>query len=322
LEGYVLTRHNEGRAINKIRRIIKKVRRVKAAILKDERITVKRRFTRSFGGNLIVIFILAVTGAFMALPLVYALVSAFKPFEEIFIFPPRFFVRRPTWDNFTNLFIISSNMWVPFTRYVFNSLFVTFAATFLHVLFASAAAYPLAKHDFPGKNKIFSVAVISLMFVPQVTFIPQYVVMAKLGWINTYAALILPPVGAALGLFLMKQFMENIPVPMLESARIDGANEYRIFLQIVMPNVKPAWLTLTIFSFQGVWNNSSLLQFIYSEELKLLPNAMNQIITGSSIARLGVGMAASVFLLLPPLVLFISIQNRVIETMAYAGIKE
>lgn len=281
----------------------------------------KKKKARSLGGDLIVILILMVTGAFMALPLIYALVSSLKPFEEIFIFPPRFFVRRPTLDNFTNLFIISSNMWVPFTRYIFNSVFVAAAGTSFHVLFASMAAYPLAKHMFPGKNIIFSLVVVSLMFVPQVTFIPQYIVMAKLGWINTYAALILPPVGAALGLFLMKQFMEQIPVPMLESARIDGASEYRIFFTIVMPNVKPAWLTLCLFAFQMIWNNPAL-QFIYNEELKLLPAVTSQIITGNAIARMGVGMAATVFIMIPPLILFVLLQSRIIETMAYAGIKE
>lgn len=281
----------------------------------------KKRFARSTGGDVLVGIILVITGAFMAVPLVYALVSAFKPFEEIFLFPPRFFVRRPTLDNFNDLFIISSNLWVPFTRYIFNSVFVAVLGTVLHVLLASMAAYPLAKHDFPGRNFIFGIVIISLMFVPQVTFIPQYIVMAGLGWINTYLALILPPVGSALGLFLMKQFMEQIPGCMLEAARIDGAREFRIFFHIIMPNVKPAWLTLTIFSFQMIWNNPSL-QFIYDEELKLLPTALSQIITGSSIARMGVGMAAAVFLMIPPLLLFMLLQSKVIETMAFAGIKD
>ncbi len=280
-----------------------------------------RTKARSTGGDFVVWCILAISGAFMALPLIYAILSAFKPFEEIFIFPPRFFVRRPTWDNFANLFILSSNMWVPFTRYIFNSIFVAVFGTTFHVLFSSMAAYPLAKHHFKGKNIIFGIVVISLMFVPQVTFIPQYIIMARLGWINSYAALILPPVGAALGLFLMKQFMEQIPVPMLESARIDGASEYRIFFVMVMPNVKPAWLTLTIFAFQMIWNNPAL-QFIYSEELKLLPAAMSQIVTGNVMARMGVGMAATVFIMTPSIIIFMLLQSKVIETMAFAGIKQ
>ena len=269
---------------------------------------------RSLGGNIVVLGLLILLGLFMALPLIYVVASSLKP-------PPRFFVRRPTLSNFSDLFILSSSLWVPFSRYIFNSVFVTVAATFFHVLFASMAAYPLAKKDFPFKNIIFSVVVISLMFVSQVTFIPQYIIMANLNWIDTFWALILPPIGSALGLFLMKQFMEQIPTSLLEAARIDGASEYRIVFRIVMPNVKPAWLTLVIFSFQSIWANPAA-QFIYSEDMKMLPAAINQIVTGSTIARMGVGMAATVFLMLPPLILFILLQSRVIETMAHAGIKD
>ena len=289
--------------------------------MKKIRLNHSRSKARSLGGNIVVLGLLILLGLFMALPLIYVVASSLKPFEEIFIFPPRFFVRRPTLSNFSDLFILSSSLWVPFSRYIFNSVFVTVAATFFHVLFASMAAYPLAKKDFPFKNIIFSVVVISLMFVSQVTFIPQYIIMANLNWIDTFWALILPPIGSALGLFLMKQFMEQIPTSLLEAARIDGASEYRIVFRIVMPNVKPAWLTLVIFSFQSIWANPAA-QFIYSEDMKMLPAAINQIVTGSTIARMGVGMAATVFLMLPLLILFILLQSRVIETMAHAGIKD
>lgn len=289
--------------------------------MKKIKLNHSRSKARSLGGNIVVLLLLVVLGLFMALPLIYVVASSLKPFEEIFIFPPRFFVRRPTLSNFSDLFILSSSLWVPFSRYIFNSVFVTVAATFFHVLFASMAAYPLAKKNFPFKSLIFSVVVISLMFVSQVTFIPQYIIMANLNWIDTYLALILPPVGSALGLFLMKQFMEQIPTSLLEAARIDGASEYRIVFRIVMPNVKPAWLTLVIFSFQSIWANPALT-FIYSEDMKMLPAAINQIVTGNTVARMGVGMAATVFLMLPPLILFILLQSRVIETMAHAGIKD
>lgn len=277
--------------------------------------------THSTGGQILIVIIIIMTGAFMVLPLIYAIMSAFKPFEEIFLFPPRFFVRRPTLDNFENLFILSSSSWVPFSRYIFNSVFVVVIVTVLHVLMASLAAYPLAKHTFPGQKIIIEVVIISLMFVPQVTFIPQYILMSKLGLINTYPAAIFPALGSALGLFLMKQFMEQVPVQILESAKIDGSNEYMTFFYIVMPNVKPAWLTLAIFTFQFMWNNPSG-QIIYDEQLKSLPVAMGQIIAGNSIARMGVGMAAAVFIMIPPLVLYCILQSKVIETMAHAGIKE
>ncbi len=278
------------------------------------------RLARSTGGNAFVLTMLLVVAFFMGLPLVYAVISSFKPFEEIFIFPPRFFVRRPTLENYTNLFILSSNLWVPFSRYIFNSIFVAAAVTFLHVIFASAAAYPLAKHEFPGRNAIYQVVIAALLFTGYVTYIPQYIIAARMGIINTYAALILPPVGSALGLFLMRQFMIQIPPSLLESARIEGVSEYAIFWYIVMPNVKPAWLTLMIFAFQGAWNNPQLA-FIYDEQLKLLPTALSQIAT-AGIARVGVGTAAAVFLLVPPVVLFVLAQTNVLQTMSHAGIKE
>lgn len=278
------------------------------------------RIARSSGGNALVFALLLVVAVFMGLPLVYAVVQAFKPFEEIFIFPPRFFVRRPTLDNFTNLFILSSNLWVPFSRYIFNSIFVAATVTFLHVLFASAAAYPLAKHDFPGRAGILQIVIAALLFTGWVTYVPQYVIAARMGIINTYAALILPPIGSTLGLFLMQKFMVQIPASLLESARIEGVSEYAIFWYIVMPNVKPAWLTLTIFAFQVAWN-SPQTAFIYDEQLKLLPTAMAQI-ASAGIARMGVGNAAAVFLLVPPVVLFVLSQASVLQTMAHAGIKE
>lgn len=223
-----------------------------------------RRVSRSLGGNVLSGLVLLLLGLFMALPLIYIVSASLKPFDEIFIFPPKILVRRPTLDNFTDLFILCSNSLVAFSRYVFNSLFVTVTATFLHVVLASMAAYPLAKNQFPLRGAIFSLIVTCLLFVPQVTSIPSYVIMAKLGWINTYMALIFPTIGGSMGLFLMKQFMETLPTSMMESARLDGANEFHIFFRIIMPNVKPAWLTLIIFVFQGLWNATNT-NVVYDE---------------------------------------------------------
>ena len=280
-----------------------------------------KRHARSLGGNLVMWLLLIATGAFLALPLVYAVMSALKPFDEIFLFPPKFFVMRPTLDNFLDLFAMCSNLWVPFSKYLFNSVFVAVSATALHVLFASACAYPLAKNDFPGKNAIFNIIVVSLMFVPQVTFLPQYIIIAKLGWIDTYWALIVPALGSALGVFLMKQFVEQIPLSIVEAARLDGCSEFRVFSKMILPNVKPAWLTLTIFTFQGIWNNASQ-QFVFREDLRTLPVVMQQIVSGGTIARMGVGAASTVFLMVPPILLFVLVQSRVVETMAFAAIKE
>ncbi len=289
---------------------------------REERGYSAKRFVRSTGGNIAVGLLLLVTGAFLALPLVYAIVSSLKPFSEIFIFPPRFFVTNPTLDNFTDLFILCANSWVPFSKYLFNSLFTAFFTTFLCVVFSSMCAYPLAKNKFPGRAFLFNLVVVSLMFVSQVTFLPQYIIMAKIGLIDTYWALILPPLGGALGVFLMKQFMEQIPTAILEAARLDGYNEFSIFAKIIMPNVKPAWMTLIIFTFQGVWNNTGAQQYVFREDLRTLPSMLSQIVSSGTMARMGTGAAATVFLMLPPILLFVFLQRSVVETMAFAAIKE
>lgn len=279
-----------------------------------------KKMNRSFGGNLAVNIFLMIFGIFMAVPMLYAVISAFKPLEELFVYPPRFFVRHPTLENFTLLFQQTASLWVPFSRYVFNSVFVCVLATAGSVLLSSMAAYPLAKHEFPGKKLVFALIVLSLLFSPKITLIPQYIILAKIGWINTYLSIVCPVVAGTLGIYLMKQFMEQIPVSVLESARIDGANEYGTFWLIVMPNVKPAWLTLTVFSFQTVWGNNGSA-FIYNESLKVLPAVFSQI-SGGGIARAGVGAAGSLFLLVPPVLIFVLTQRSVLETMVHAGIKE
>ena len=265
-------------------------------------------------------FMLLAIGAFMALPLVYAVMQAFKPLEELFLFPPRFFVMHPTLNNFSILFTLTSNLWVPFTRYLFNSILVSLIVTVGGVLIASMAAYPLAKHQFVGKKTLFQLVMLALLFSGGTMAIPQYIVMAKLGIINTYYALILPSIASSLGLFLMKQFMEQVPESLIESARIDGASELRVWWSIVMPSVKPAWLTLAIFGFQGIWNATGG-NVIYSESLKLLPSAFNQIQAGG-IARTGAAAAAALIMMLPPIITFIITQSNVIRTMSHSGIKE
>lgn len=278
--------------------------------------------TRSRAGNVMVAMVLIVCGAILALPLVYAVVNAFKPFDEQFIFPPRLYVVNPTWDNFVDLMAMCSNTWVPFTKYLFNSLFTTIAATVLMVIISAMCAYPLAKNKFPGRGGIFGTIVTALLFVPAVTFLPQYLVIAKLHMIDTYWALILPTLGTTLGVFLMKQFMEPLPDALMEAARIDGCMEFGILFKIVMPVVKPAWMTLIIFTFQSVWNNTGASQFVFKENMRTLPILLSQIVSSGTIARAGVSSAATVVLMLPPIILFVIGQSSVVETMASAGIKE
>ena len=222
----------------------------------------KRQANRSVAGNIAVFLVLLLFGIFFLLPIVYAVVTAFKPMNEIFVFPPRMYVLKPTWNNFVSLSYIMEDFWVPLSRYLFNSIFITLAATAGHILLASMAAYPMAKHSFYGQKTLSRIIVISLLFTTSVMYVPQYVVLAASHMINTYWAAILPALQGSLGLYLMMNFMNKIPDEMLEAARIDGARELRVFWSVVMPNVKPAWLTLLIFSFQSLWNYSDGLHFL------------------------------------------------------------
>lgn len=275
---------------------------------------------RSRGGNFVMFFLLFVCGAFMVLPIVYSILQSLKPLNEINLFPPRFFVTQPTLSNYKKLLNLSANLWVPFSRYVFNSFFISIAVTVLSVLISSMCAYPLAKYQFPGSKWIFRIIVLALLFSTQVTYIPQYVLLSKMKMINTYWAMILPPLSGTLGLYLMKQYMTALPDSLLEAAKLDGAGEYRVFWTIVMPNVKPAWLTLLIFSFQSIWNSSNN-SYIYKEQLKMLPTVMSQM-AASGVARVGVGAAASVVLMIPVILLFVFTQRNIIDTMANSGMKD
>ncbi|WP_223298935.1 carbohydrate ABC transporter permease [Paenibacillus darwinianus] len=275
---------------------------------------------RSMTGNIVVFGFVVLLGLFSALPFIFAVITSLKPIDELLQFPPRFTVVRPTLANYSDLFLLASNMWVPLFRYIFNTTLVAVLGTLFHVVFASMAAYPLAKHRFPGRNIIFSIIVMALMFVPQVTFIPQFVLLSKLNLVDSYAALVLPWIGASLGLFLMKQFIEQIPDAILEAARIDGASEFTSFFRIVWPNTLPAILTVVIFQFINLWNYSPK-ELVYSESLKVFRMALEQIVAGDPIARMGAGAAASVILMIPPIVVFIALQRKVVETMTFAGIK-
>lgn len=212
--------------------------------------------TRSIGGNIAVFFVLLVLALFTALPVIYSIINALKPINELFYYPPRFFVERPTLDNFAELLRLQGFSFVPFERYVFNSVFVSVFTTTAYILLASLAAYPMAKHRYFGKVLIGQLIVWAILFRPEVTAIPQYVVMSKLKLVNTYGAVIFPTLAGSFGVFLMRQFMHSIPDEILEAAKIDGAGQLRVWSRIVMPLARPAWLTLMIFTFQGIWNTT------------------------------------------------------------------
>ena len=276
---------------------------------------------RSVGGDLGIDILLIIFGAFMFLPMVYAFSQSLKPLDELWMFPPRFFVRKPTLDNFSDLFMLMSTSWVPFSRYIFNTAFVSVCGTFGHLFLASMAAYALTKINFPGRKLMFSLIYYSLMFHTTVAAISNFIIMSALHWIDTYWSLIVPAFGSTLGLYLMKQFMETtVPDSVLESARLDGASEVSIYWTIVMPMVKPAWLTLIVYSFQGLWNSGTSV-YIYSEELKTFNYAIQQILAGG-IVRSGASAAATVIMMLVPIIVFVVSQSNIIETMASSGLKD
>lgn len=266
---------------------------------------------------------LTIIGIIMFLPMYQLIITAFKPLEELFLFPPLYYVKQPTLQNFEELLIAAGAGWVPFSRYVFNSVFVTLSVVSLHVFFACLAAYPLAKSRAPGVNVLFQLAVAALMFSAQVTNIPRYLIVNGLGWINTYWALIIPGIGSAYGVFLMKQFLEQVPNALIEAAKIDGASEFTIFRKLILPLSRPAWSTLIIFSWISTWNDSwSPMVFTQSEAMKTMPLAIQTIFSGANVvARQGANAAAALIQTAPTVIIFLILQKQVISTMAYSGIK-
>ncbi|MBE6709691.1 MAG: carbohydrate ABC transporter permease [Clostridia bacterium] len=276
---------------------------------------------RSVGGDVGITIVLTIFGLFMFLPMYYTVIQALKPMNELFYFPPRFYVIHPTFDNFKDLFNLMSDSWVPFSRYIFNTVLISVGGTFGNLCLASICAYALAKIDFPGAKQFFWLIQKSLMFTATVTGIVNFITLSMLGWIDTYLAIIVPAWCSTLGLYLMKQFMEsNVTTEVLESARLDGASELRTFWSIAMPMVKPGWLTLIVYSFQGLWN-AGASTFIYSEQLKTLNYAISQI-TAGGIARSGASAAATVVMMIVPILVFVVSQSNIIETMGSSGMKD
>ena len=276
---------------------------------------------RSAGGDAGITVLLVLLGAFMFLPMVYVIMQSLKPLDELWMYPPRFYVMSPTLKNFKDLFTLMNISWVPFSRYIFNTVLVSVAGTAGHLFLASLAAYALAKIKFPGRDLMFQTVQMSLMFNATVTAITSFILMSALKWLDSYWALIVPAWCSSLGLYLMKQFMDtNVNDSVLESARLDGARELKIFWIIAMPMVKPAWLTLIIYSFQGLWNAGASM-YIYSEQFKSFNYAIGQILAGG-IKRAGAGAASQVIMMLVPILIFIVSQSNIIETMGSSGMKD
>ena len=277
--------------------------------------------SRSAGGDVGITVMLTLLGAFMVLPMVYVVMQSLKPLDELWMYPPRFYVMNPTFNNFKDLFGLMNTSWVPFSRYIFNTIFTSVCGTFGHLFIASMAAYALAKIKFPGGKAIFKTIQTSLMFHSTVTAITSFILMSAFKMVDSYLAIIIPAFGSTLGLYLMKQFMDSgVSDAVLESARLDGASELRTYWTIAMPMVKPAWLTLIVYSFQGLWNQGASI-YIYSEQLKSFNYAIGQI-TAGGIKRAGASAAATVLMMAVPILVFVITQSNIIETMGTSGMKD
>lgn len=287
-------------------------------------IKVKRfRFRRIPFSRWMLYLLLLLLVVIAGLPLFAMVCRALMPLDELYIYPPRLIVHNPTLRNFSDLLTSLSSSSVPFTRYIFNSVFTTVITVFVSIIVCCMGAYGLVKHKPAGSNVIFAIVLAALMFSTHVTQIPNYLVVNKLGLVNTYWALIIPKIAVAYNFFLVKQFCEQLPDSILEAARIDGAKEFHVFWTIVMPLLKPAWTTLAVFSFVNNWNDYfSPLIFISSNALKTLPLALQTLSGGAGVvARAGTVGAATFLTTLPSILVFAIMRGKVMETMSFSGIK-
>ena len=260
---------------------------------------------------------------FMFLPILFIANHAFKPMDELFAFPPTFIVRNPTMENFTKLVKFSRTAGIPFSRYVFNSLFVTIVTVVLSLIFTTMAAFALAKLKFKGRDGMMRINQIALMFVPTAVLIPRYLVICNLGLIDNIWAHVLPLLAYPVSLFLVKQFVEQVPDALIEAAYIDGATDFKIYVKIIIPMIRPAMATATILAFQQVWANmESSNYYINDDSMKTLTFYMNSLVNvNNTVSGQGMAAAETLILFVPNLVLFVILQNKVMNTMAHSGIK-
>ena len=279
-----------------------------------------RHFTRSQ----IPFFCIIVPIAFvMGLPIIYLFVTAFKPLDELLEFPPKFFVRNPTWQNFTDLFSRIGSTGLPIYRYLMNSIFVSLMVTFLSVIFSSMAGYILSKKNFKGKRALNEINTIAMMVVGAAVVIPRFLIISSVGIVNTIFAHIVPLLAIPVGLFLVKQFIDDVPNELIEAAKLDGAGDFYIYTKIILPLVKPALVTVAILAFQSAWNNTETSNlYVNNEELQTFAYYLSTLSNSSnSVSGAGVSAASALILFLPNLIIFIILQSQVMDTMARSGIK-
>jgi ABC-type glycerol-3-phosphate transport system permease component len=279
-----------------------------------------KRFHRSQIRFLLILIPVAIV---MGLPIVYIFNHAFKPLVELFEWPPRFFVQSPTFDNFIDLFAVTSLTGIPMSRYLFNSILVAILTVFASIIIGSMAGFALSKLEFRFKSSLLFINNIAIMFVGAAVSIPRYLIIEALGLIDTFWVHILPGLAIPVGLFLIKQFIDQIPKDLIEASRIDGASNLQIYWSIILPLIKPALATIAIVAFQLVWNNTEVSNiFINDESLKTFAFYLATLTTtGNAVAGQGMAAAASLIMFIPNLVIFIILQRNVMNTMIHSGIK-
>ncbi len=250
-------------------------------------------------------------------PFLWMLLGSLKTQRELLASPPTLLPEAPTLDNFSRMFER-----LDFAQFFFNSAFVAVVVTLANLLFCSMAGYALAKLDFAGKRGVLGLVVATLMVPGSVTLVPLFVLMSKLGLINSYAAVILPFAAGAFGVFLMRQFIMGLPDELLDAARIDGASEWRIFRSIVIPLVKPALAALGIIQFLASWNNFLWPLVALTDESKYtLPVALATVAIGQNKSDYGLLMAGSVALVFPVIAVFVVLQRQFTQSIAMTGLK-
>ncbi|MDR2731104.1 MAG: carbohydrate ABC transporter permease [Treponema sp.] len=259
---------------------------------------------------------------FMTLPIVYIINQAFKPLDEIFRFPPTFIARRHTLQNFRMIWSLTSNTGIPMSRFLINTIIITVLTVVLSIFITAMSAYAFSKKKFGVKEWLFRLNQAALMFVPAAVSIPRYLIIVKLGLNNNFLVHILPIIAMPVGLFLVKQFVDQVPDSLIESARIDGAGEITVMFKIVFPLIKPALATVGILCFQMVWGATEASNlYLVDDTLKSFAFYLTSLATLNTPAMAGVQAAASLIMFLPNLIIFIAMQSRVMNTMSHSGIK-
>lgn len=266
--------------------------------------------------------ILVPISIFMLLPILFIVSNAFKPIDELFRFPPTFIVERPTFANFRYIMRVTQGTGVPMSRFLINTLVVTVITVISTIGITAMTGYALSKKKFRAKELLFKINQAALMFVPAAVGIPRYLVIINSGLNNNFLAHIIPFLAMPVGLFLVKQFIDQVPDSLIEAARIDGAGELMVMWRIVFPLIVPAMATVAIITFQAVWGaTEASAMFIEDDTLRTFAFYLGTIAVGDNPMMAGVGAAAGLIMFVPNLVIFIAMQSRVMSTMSHSGIK-